>query len=226
MSLSLLKNVSLFSNLNEEDIKEIFELTDKERFKNGKVILLEFAESGDTFYIISKGKVKVTRMNEEGKEVVLSILGKGDFFGEMSIIDGLAKSASVFAIEDTEAVTINGKNFLELLKKNPKISFNLLKVLCSRIRKSDAHIKRLSMMNTIGKVASTLLTLAETSKKKGKISVEIEKLPSLKDIANMAGINQSSVSNVLNSLVKSGYIKKSGNKIIIKNYSEFESIFC
>jgi len=144
----------------------------------------------------------------------------------MSILDGLSRSANVVSINDTEVLTLNGKDFLNLLKKFSKVSHNLIKVLCSRIRKSDAQIKRLSLMNTIGRVASTLLSLAESGEAKRKRTAEIEKLPSLQDMANMAGTSESSVSRAINNFVKSGYIKKEGNKIIIKNYFEFQKMYC
>lgn len=226
MSLALLKKIHLFSGLSEKELKDILKLTSSKRYYKNNVILVEADEVGDLFYIINKGKVKVSRVNEDGKEVVLSVLGTGDFFGEMSILDGLSRSANVVSINDTEVLTLNGKDFLNLLKKFSKVSHNLIKVLCSRIRKSDAQIKRLSLMNTIGRVASTLLSLAESGEAKRKRTAEIEKLPSLQDMANMAGTSESSVSRAINNFVKSGYIKKEGNKIIIKNYFEFQKMYC
>ena len=225
MSLSLLKKVSLFLGVAEKDLKEILKLTSSRQFKKDKVIILESDKAGDKFYVINKGKVKVTRMNEHGKEVVLTILGKGDFFGEMSLLDGLSRSASVFALDNVELLTVKAKNFIEMLNKYPQMSLNLTKVFCARLRRSDSQIKRLSLMNTIGKVASTLLSLAESNKKKGNKTADIDKLPTLQNLANMAGTSKSSVSNVLNSLIKSGYIKREGNKVTIKNYAEFENIF-
>ena len=226
MSLSLLKKVPLFSGLGEKELKDILKLTSSKRFYKNNVVLVEAEEAGDTFYIINKGKVKVSRVSEDGKEVILTILGSGDFFGEMSILDGLSRSANVVSINDTEVLTIKGKEFLNLLNKSPRISDNLIKVLCSRIRRSDAQIKRLSIMNTIGRVASTLLSLAESGKKKRRRTAEIEKLPSLQDMANMAGTSKSSISRAISNLVKSGYIKREGDKIIINNYFELKKMYC
>lgn len=226
MSLALLKNIPLFSGLSEKELKDILRLTSSKRYYENNMIVAEADEVSDLFYIINKGKVKVSRVSEDGKEVILTILGTGNFFGEMSILDGLSRSANVVSITDTEVLTLNGKDFLNLLNKFSKIPHNLIKVLCSRIRGSDAQIKRLSLMNTIGRVASTLLSLAEFGEVKEKSTAEIEKLPSLQDMANMAGTSESSVSRAINNLVKSGYIKKEENKIIINNYSEFKKMYC
>lgn len=226
MSLALLKKVKLFSGLNEKILKSIFGLTSIQKFNKNNVILRETDKVGDTFYMINKGKVKITRSTDDGKEVVISVLGAGDFFGEMSILDGLSRSANVVSIDATEVLTLKGRDFLNILHKYPQINFNLTKVLCSRIRKSDAQIKRLSIMNTVGKVASTLVGLVESKKKKGKNSAEIFNPPSLKDIANMSGVSKSSVSRVLNNFIKSGYVKREGNKLIIKKYLEFQRLYC
>ncbi|NVM04622.1 MAG: Crp/Fnr family transcriptional regulator [Candidatus Helarchaeota archaeon] len=226
MSLSLLKKVPLFNGLSEKELKSILRLTSSKRYYKNNMILVEADEVGDIFYIIDKGKVKVSRVSEDGKEVILSVLGSGDFFGEMSLLDGLSRSANVTSLDKAEVLTLSGKDFLDLLHKYPRISYNLIKVLCARIRRLDAQIKKFSLMNTIGKVASTILSLAESGKKKGTRSAEIERLPSLKDIASMAGTSKSSVSRVLNNLQKIGHIKKEGKKVIIVNYDEFKKMYC
>ena len=226
MSLALLKKVKLFSGLNEKILKGILGLTSIEKFNKNNVIVCETDKVGDTFYMINRGKVKITRSSDDGKEVVISVLGPGDFFGEISILDGLSRSANVVSIDVTEVLTLKGNEFLNILRKYPQINFNLTKVLCSRIRKSDAQIKRLSLMNTVGKVASTLVGLVEPKKKKNKNSVEIPNPPSLQNIANMAGVSESSVSRVLSNFIKSGYIKREKNKLIIKKYSEFQRLYC
>lgn len=226
MSLALLKKVKLFAGLDEKTLNSISGLTSVEKFNKNNYIICETDKAGNTLYIINKGKVKITRLSDEGKEIVISFLGQGDFFGEMSILDGLSRSANVVSIDLTEVLTLKGKDFINILHKYPQINFNLTKILCSRVRKSDALIKRLSIMNTVGKVASTLAGLVEPKKKKGINSAEISNPPSLQEIANMAGVSKSSVSRVLNNFIKSGYFKKEGNKIIIKKYLEFQSLYC
>ncbi len=226
MSLHVLKKVSLFSGLRETELKEILKLTSPKKYRKNNTIILEDSTAGDMFYIITKGKVKVTREDEDGKEVILSMLGRDDFFGELSLLDGLARSANVITVNETNVLAMKGKDFLKLVREKSRVSSNLLKVLCARVRKLDSFMKRVSLMNTVGKVASTLLGLTESEKQKRGRTAEIEKIPSLENIAKIAGTSKSSVSRALQNLEKSGIIKRKGRKVTIKNYSEFKSLYC
>ena len=97
--VEILKQVPLFSSLQEDELEAIFKFSTTRRFPKETMILLE-DEDGDTLFIILRGKVKVSNFSESGKEVIFSILSEGDFFGEMSLLDGKPRSASVTAIED------------------------------------------------------------------------------------------------------------------------------
>ena len=118
-------------------------LTSSKKYSKNNEIIVREGDSGDSFYMISNGKVKVTREDENGKVVVVSIMGAGDFFGEMCLIDNSYRSANVVSMTNTEVLTLSGKDFLNLVNTNSRISFNLIKVLCARIRKLDAQMKRL-----------------------------------------------------------------------------------
>jgi len=143
MSVSILKKISIFLGLNNEELKEILKLTSSKKYSKNNEIIVREGDSGDSFYMISNGKVKVTREDENGKVVVVSIMGAGDFFGEMCLIDNSYRSANVVSMTNTEVLTLSGKDFLNLVNTNSRISFNLIKVLCARIRKLDAQMKRL-----------------------------------------------------------------------------------
>lgn len=143
MSVSILKKISIFLGLNNEELKEILKLTSSKKYSKNNEIIVREGDSGDSFYMISNGKVKVTREDENGKVVVVSIMGAGDFFGEMCLIDNSYRSANVVSMINTEVLTLSGKDFLNLVNTNSRISFNLIKVLCARIRKLDAQMKRL-----------------------------------------------------------------------------------
>ena len=144
----------------------------------------------------------------------------------MTIIDGLSRSASVVADEITEVLAIKGKDFLSILNKNPVILFHLLKVLSGRVRRLDGHVKRLSLTNSIGKVASVLLSVADYSGVKKRQSVEIKQFPTLQNIANMANVSRSTVSRALSVFDKSGETNRKGKSFVVKNYDEFKNMYC
>ncbi len=224
MDIQELKLIPLFSELGEEDLKEVAKFTIRQTFKKDNMVLIE-EEVGSTMFIILKGRVKISRISDEGREVILSILVDGDFFGEMSILDGQTRSANAVTLEDTDMLIIRRENFLQMLYNYPQIAINLLKELAHRLRRSDAQIKSLSLQNALGRVASTLLRIADDSGiiKHGR--VEIAHLPPQQDLANMAGTSRETISRVIKSLRQLGYVKKEGSKLIILDYERFRQDF-
>ena len=224
MDISSLKYIPLFSELVEDDLRSISKVAVKQNFRKDNMVLIE-EEVGSTMFIILDGRVKISRISDEGREVILSIMSEGDFFGEMSILDGQARSANVITLEDSSILIIHREDFLQMMHDYPQIAINLLKELAHRLRRSDSQIKSLSLQNATGKVASTLLRIADDSGKIHLGQVEIPKLPPQQDLANMAGTSRETISRVLKSLSEKGYLRKEGNKLIILDYESFRQDF-
>ncbi len=224
MNSQILKQIPLFSELSDRDLEKIFQVASRQRYHKDNIILIE-EEVGSTMFVILSGRVKISRISDDGREVILSILSDGDFFGEMSLLDGHTRSANVTAIEESELLVIRREEFLQMLKEFPQIAINLLKELAQRIRKSDEHIKSLSLQDATGRVASTLLRIAEDSGVFRKGQVEIQELPLQQDLANMAGTSRETISRVIKSLTDDGYLKKQSGKIIILDYEKFRLKF-
>ncbi len=224
MDVHDLKMIPLFSELGETELNEIIGRSVRQTYKKDNMVLIE-EEVGSTMFVILNGRVKISRISDEGREVILSILVDGDFFGEMAILDGQTRSANAVTLEETELLIIRRENFLQILHKHPQVSINLLKELAHRLRRSDSQIKSLSLQNALGKVASTLLRIADDSGiiKQGK--VEVAHLPPQQDLANMAGTSRETISRVIKSLNQLGYVKKEGSKLIILDYERFRQDF-
>ena len=164
MDVGFLKYIPLFSELTDDDLREILKLAMRQVYKKDNMVLIE-EEIGSTMFIILDGRVKISRISDDGREVILSILSEGDFFGEMSILDGQNRSANVVTLDDSKIMIIRREDFLKMLHDYPQIAINLLKELAGRLRRSDAQIKSLSLQNATGKVTSTLLRIADDSGK-------------------------------------------------------------
>ncbi|MBU1098278.1 MAG: Crp/Fnr family transcriptional regulator [Ignavibacteriae bacterium HGW-Ignavibacteriae-2] len=223
-SLESLMYVPIFSDLPEETIQKISSVGMKKKYEKDSVILME-EDSGSAMFVIASGKVKVARISNDGREVILSILGESDFFGEMAILDGLSRSASVIAMEDSELFIIQRDEFLNLLKLYPEISINLLQELTQRLRSADMKIKALSLKDAEGKVATVILQLAEDMGKIRQGVVEIDKLPLQQDLANMAGTSRETISRTLHSFAKKGLVELEGSKLRILNFDKFRETY-
>jgi len=168
--------------------------------------------------------VKIVRMDDDGREVILSILGESDFFGEMAILDGLTRSASVVATTKSELFMIHRRDFLKLLNDYPMVAIALLRELTGRLRKADAQIKSLSLKDAAGRVANVVLQLADDIGMFRKGRVEIDELPLQQDLANMAGTSRETISRMIHKFIKKGYLQLQGNRLIINDYESFKNL--
>jgi len=222
--LSLLQSVPIFSELSPSDLNKIAERMVRRAYTKGQMILLE-DDLGQTFFVIAEGSVKITRLSDDGREVILAMLGESDFFGEMSLLDGAGRSANVVALEASEVLTLARNDFLDILQQYPKISISLLEELTQRIRKSDQQIESLSLSDVEQRIGITLIRLAEELGTIKQGSVKIKNLPYQQDIANMAGTSRETVSRTFKLLEEKGLVTREGRKLTIYNFNQFTKTF-
>ena len=222
--LSLLESVPIFSDLSKSDLTKISDRMTQRSFTKNQMILLE-DDLGQTFFVISKGSVKITRLSDDGREVILAMLGEADFFGEMSLLDGDGRSANVVALEASEVLTLARNEFLDILEKYPKISICLLEELTHRLRKSDQQIESLSLSDVEQRIGITLIRLAEELGTIKQGSVTITNLPFQQDIANMAGTSRETVSRTFKLLEEKGLLSRQGRHLVIYNFNQFSKTF-
>jgi CRP/FNR family transcriptional regulator, cyclic AMP receptor protein len=220
--LELLRKIPLFSSLNDDELEAINQVSFIKHFDRDHLILLE-DEEGDTLFIIIDGQVKVTTFSEHGKEVIFSILYDGDFFGDMSLLDGKPRSASVVALDDSEVRLLRRADFIKLLEKHPRIALRLLEELTRRLRKADERIESLALLDVTGRLAGILLQLAEEKGQEDGEGILIQSRPTHQELANMAGTTRETVTRVLKQLEFKSYITMSGKDITICDPERFKT---
>jgi|TARA_B100001079_G_C16387605_1_gene505203 CRP-like cAMP-binding protein len=220
----LLATVPIFSDLSAKVLDELLSRMTKRSYQKNNMILME-DEFGDTFFIIASGSIKITRVSEDGREVILAMLGEGEFFGEMSLLDGETRSANAIAIEESDVLILKRHDFLLFLERFPRIAISLLTEMAGRIRKSDQQIESLSLSDAEHRIGITLIRMAEELGTIRQGKVEISNLPYQQDIANMAGTSRETVSRMMKILEDKGFIKRSGHSLSILDYSQFKRTF-
>ena len=219
-NIELLKTVSLFWDLDKTELGYISDKMVSKKFENGNLIFLEESEGKNLFFVV-EGSVKVTRLSKDGREVILAMLNAGDFFGEMSLLDGEARSANVIALEETEVLSLKRDDFLVVLHDYPKIAIQLLKEMTSRLRKSDRQIVSLSLSDAEKRIALCIVRFADEQGIIKNGQVTIPKIPIQQDIANMAGTSRETVSRAMSLLTEEKYIERNGKELKILNYKNF-----
>lgn len=222
MEISLLRQVPLFEGLDDEQLDAIALVTITRRFDKHQVIILA-EEEGDALFIISSGQVKVSIVSEDGREVILSLLGTGSVFGELSLLDGKPRSANVVATENTDLYMLRRSDFLQLVYKVPQIAVGLLAELAARLRKTDRKIGGLALLDVTSRISETLLQLADEHGTETDDGVLLKSRPTHQQIANMSGTTRETVSRVLKRLEKQGYISTEGRTITIVHEQDRKS---
>jgi CRP/FNR family cyclic AMP-dependent transcriptional regulator len=207
-----LKAVPFFTMLSDTELDVVRTVATEKNYPKNAVVLTE-GEMGDSLFMIQSGKVKVFIGDEEGREITLKILGPGDFFGEMSMIDKQARSACVNTIEASVFLVLTHNAFEKCIEAAPRIGNMVMRILAQRVREADRKIGTLALMDVYGRVASTLLELAVYSN--GKLVVA-EKL-SQQDLANMVGASREMVNRILKDLCDRGFISIESKSITIIN---------
>ena len=219
-TVDLLKGVELFSELNEEQLGMIANLVIVKNFNRDETVVLEGDDSVQALYLIATGSVQVYMTGIDGRETILSFLERGDFFGEMSLIDGEPRSASVRTVTDAKLLVIHRESFLSLLRKTPEIAMALMGELCKRLRKANRQIGSLSTMSVSGRVAGTLLNLMQERGVRihtdnGNMVTVIHNRPTQQQLADMSGTTRETVSRICSLLVRTNAIAMTGKDIVI-----------
>jgi CRP/FNR family cyclic AMP-dependent transcriptional regulator len=199
-----------FSRLDDMTIR-LFEKTAVRKKYPKNSILLSKGDESDSLYIICSGKAHVIARDEQGKEIVLSVMGPGEYFGEMAALDGGPRSATIVTKEPSEILVIRGNDFRDSLSSNPDLMFNLVRVLLMRLRIADEKIESLAFMNVYGRVTSFLMQSAEPQ---GDTWIVREALTH-QEIADMVGSSRETVSRAIKELQKAGHISIEKKRITI-----------
>ena len=223
-SAEYLRSVSIFSDLSDVEIASISKKMTPYSYSKGEFIVMEETE-GQQCYFITHGSVKITRSSKEGREVILAILTAGEFFGEMSLLDGETRSANVLTLEETKVLALNRNDFMATLEEYPRVSIQLLKELTIRLRKSDLQIASLTLSDAEKRIGLCILRLAGEQGTIRQGHVKIKKFPFQHDIANMAGTSRETVSRTLVLFEQNGLIQREGRQLTIVDYMQFQREF-
>jgi len=218
--LDFAHKVPLFAGLSTRELAAICSAMVMKTFRAGQIVVREDDSETQTFFLIASGTVHIAVLSPEGKQTILTRLKRGDFFGEMAILDGEPRSASVVAAEECTLLMLYRRPFLNIVQKYPTTAIHMLVEMSRRLRKTNRHINTLSMMSVYGRIADLLLRLAnEQGERRGKVIV-IHDRPTHQVLANMVGTSRETVSRILSQLQKRQYIAVDRKELVILDESK------
>ena len=201
-NLDLIRRVPLFSLLTNEQASAIADSVVKRRFRRGEIIV-EHGKKSNALYILLTGRARVLTSDSRGREVILAVLQPGHYVGEMSLIDNEPHSATVRAEVQTDMLILGRAEFARCLPENSSLSYAIMRGLVQRLRSADRQIESLALLDVYGRVARSLLDMAEDE---GDVKIIRNKV-SRQDLAKVVGASREMVSRVMKDLEERGFIK-------------------
>ena len=211
--ISVLKRIPLFAAIPEVDQQRLVGLLRKETLKRGE-ILFRRGDEGNALYLILQGRIKIS-LTRQTDAVTLAILGQGEFFGEMALLDGLPRSANTTAMDDSTLYALKRSDFLSFLVHNEKIVRAVLASLSLRLRRTDDQLAEMCFLNLSVRLVSKLAELAEQQGADQDETGTYHLRISQQELAGILGVSRESINKELKLLRDKGWVSTSRNQIHI-----------
>ena len=203
--ITLLRKAPLFSRLSDDELNTLTKNLHMRTFAKGMIIFHE-GSLGQNLYMIDSGMVRIFFLSESGGEITLNIYGPGECFGELSLLDGLPRSAGAMAMEKTVTYTLHRDDFHSDLAAYPRLALSVLEELSRRLRYTAHYAESLAFMDVYGRVAAKLLELADRSGKQGE-QIEFELQLTQTELASWVATSRESINKVLRGFRDQGFIQ-------------------
>lgn len=212
----LLQRVPLLAALTDADREALARSATRRRYRRGDIIFQK-DDPGHSLFIVARGSVRIYLPSAQGADLTLAVLGAGQFFGDLSLLDGRPRSASAGALADTNVVILERGDFAELVRSRPEAATSVLAVVARRLRETDEMASDLAFLDVGGRLAKKLLDLAATNGIRRTDGVLVDLLLTQEELANMIGVTRESVNRNLSLFRRIGLISKEGRRFVLRD---------
>ena len=210
----ILSRAGIFQGVDPVAVQNLIEQMETVRFPRGTTIFEE-GEPGDRLYIITSGKIKLARHAPDGRENLLTVMGPSDMFGELSIFDPGPRTSSAVCVTEVTAATMNSEMLKQWVADHPAIAQQLLRVLARRLRRTNANLADLIFTDVPGRVAKTLLQLANRFGSQEGGALRVNHDLTQEEIAQLVGASRETVNKALATFAQRGWIRLEGKSVVI-----------
>lgn len=208
--MKYLDRVDLFEGLTDEHAELLMERSRVRTYAANTIVVSE-GDEGNSLFVVQSGALKAFLTDNAGREVTLSLLDPGDYFGELALLDEAPRSASVAAVTKSEVLQIPRSAFLALIEVHPACMQMVVRNLVGRIRTLTESVRSLALVDVFGRISRVFNSLAV--EKEGVM--QIDRRLTQQDLANMVGASREMVNRILRDLVSGGYVELEQHRIII-----------
>jgi CRP/FNR family transcriptional regulator, cyclic AMP receptor protein len=214
-----LRRCALFANVEPTALRAVARSLRRRRFRRNEVIFHQ-GDPGESLHVVASGAVKIVLPSAEGEEAIIATLRPGDFFGELSLLDGAPRSATAVAIEPSETMALPRSAFHDLLGRDPSLRDALLAGLARELRRLTGHVEELHFLDLAGRLAMRLTRLAREAEPDARDEVRLDWPFTQSDLAAMIGGTRQSVNKLLSGLVDDGLVVIERDTLVVKDVDE------
>lgn len=211
-----LNEIRIFRPLGDSDIEEIKDYLIFERRRKKETIFSE-GDTSDWFYIVQRGKIKITKLSQEGKEIILEVISKGDFFGGIAVLRGFPYPANAVSMEESDIIKIYRANFMKIIDRFPEVMTCIFQGLGDRVKDFHEMTKNIALEKVSSRIASMILKLSEKTGTRTSEGIVLDMKLTKQDIAEMVGTTVETAIRTMSRFKKLGLIEEKEGKIIIKD---------
>lgn len=207
--LAILQQVVFFEGLSDERLKVLGDYMSTHRYKKNSIVMNQ-GDPTDSLFVVAEGRCRLYRSDAQGRELVISLRGAGDYFGALALLDGQGRAYSVQTLEPTTIYQVPRHDFLEMLDKHPEIALNLLRSMAERMRRMAEDVSCLALMDVYGRL--THILHKESAEQDGILKTG---RLTQQDLADMTGASREMIGRIMKDLKLGGYISVESKEIIL-----------
>lgn len=205
------------------ELDEILEFASERRVRRGQTIFSR-GDNGSSVMAVLRGRVRISSVSSEGKEVTLNVINPGEIFGELALLDGKPRSNDTAAIEDTLLLVVERRHFVPFLTRHPDLMFRLLTVLCEKLRRTSTALEEIALFDLPVRLARVLLKLAENYGRQTPAGIRIEMKLSQRDLSNLVAASRESVNKQLRTWRENNTVAMDGGLIVLQRPQELQRL--
>jgi len=223
MRRAALRACPLFQAMQPGELEAILEFATERRVRRGQIVVQK-GDAGSSMMAVLAGRVRISAVNAEGKEITLNVINPGQVFGEIALLDGQPRSADATAIEDTVLLVIERRHFMPFLASNQNLAARMLAVLCERLRSTSIALEQIALFDLEARLARLILKLATDYGKPTADGMRIELKLSQRDISNLVAASRESVNKQLAEWRDSGVLTFESGYIILHRSDALQAL--
>lgn len=220
---SILAGASIFRGLDSAQIDALARMAVRKTYRTREIVLRK-GDPAMQIYVIAKGRLKAITAGAEGRQAALSIMGPGEVFGEVAVLDGEPRSATITALEPCELIILNRNEFYHFLERNPSAAIGLLQVLARRLRRLSERVEDSTFLEIPGRLAKALVRLAQRYGRDVGDGTRIELKLSQQELGDLVGATRESVNKQLRAWQSEGLLEQQKGRVILKDVEAFETL--